>query len=150
MSNENGNYLFSLDGSTGKVKWKSYLSGGGWSSEMEFSGNSLLFFEGGWAGDKYLFNMGMNGEVNWKFLVKRPLRNGPFFNKPIIFDGKAFFLSDYDEITANLTGINIKTGMKKVVFEFPSMPNTNPVFYNNKIYIGCKDGLYIYDYPKIE
>lgn len=91
--------------------------------------------------------MGLNGEMKWKQVVKRPLLNGVY--KPVIFDGKAFFLSDYDETNANLTGVDIKTGKKKVVFEFPSMPNTYPVFYNNKIYIGCKDGLYVFEYPKI-
>ncbi len=139
--------LYSISADSGKISGRSYLFGAGMTGRIARSENSLLFYGSTFLQEGYIFSLDIQGNINWKTTVARAMAGNM---SPVIFDHKAFFLGDFEGKSANLLAVDIETGSNRFRFDMTASPSSLPIFYKNRIYIGCNDGLNIFAYPKFD
>jgi outer membrane protein assembly factor BamB len=146
-SSSRGVCLYSISVDSGKINGTSYLFGAGITGRIIRSENSLIlactpFKKGG-----YVFSVDPQGKINWRTDVAKTMAGNM---APAIFDHKAFFLGDFDGKSAKLLAVDITTGSNRFCFELAATPNSMPTFFKDRLYIGCTDGFYIFNYPKFD
>ncbi len=148
QSTENGNYLHAVDAATGQEKWKLFINNSGVNLRTALADSMFFQLSSGHSNYSWLLALKKTGRLIWKTRLTNVFR---LMNRtPVLYDNKIFFLGDSDRKGNKLIALDTKTGTHKYIFELPVAPITYPVFLNNKMYIGCKDGLYVFDYPKVD
>jgi uncharacterized protein (TIGR02145 family) len=147
-----GPYLIAVNAKSGAKEWATYLGTTGSNEPIAVGDSSLFILSANNRKPDELFSLDFNGKIKWnKTLTKI---NRDLNQYPVLYDNKVFYLmgdvANFRPINSKLFAVDAISGSTIYTFDLKSEPASFPVFKNNKMYIGCKDGLYIYDYPKID
>ncbi len=137
--------IFAVNIRTGKKVWSTYL-GGSMSVEPLTVKEGRLY---GFAAVKtnMMVCVKEDGDLLWKAEIPSGFGQGNRY--PVYHDEKLFSIcfTNIEKTSVSLFALDARSGSEISFFDLEAEPITYPEFRGNRMYIGCTDGLHVYEYP---
>ncbi len=141
-----GPYLYAVDAITGKKRWATFLNASGGSETVTIQDSTLFLLNSSYTGNSFVNALTSDGRFKWIKSIQNIFKDRNEY--PVVVDNKVFFLSGkMNQGKIQLVAIESKTGSTLYTFDLQGEPTTYPVFSDGRMYIGCTDGLHVYEYP---
>ncbi len=151
-SNLSGPYLIAINAKTGKKEWATFLGTQSSDEPITVGDSSLFLLSPNYRTPNQLLALDFDGRIKWNKIVPKIVYS--INEYPVVFNNKVFFLTGTTAnraiINTRLMAVEATNGSTIYTINLVSEPLTYPIFRNNKMYIGCQDGLYIFEYPKLD